>query len=293
MILPLLNRYERFAVLLLQPTGAVLGSSLSYVTIQDVDKDQALREGYCNPTTSPTSVPSLNPSHLPTTHPTLPPTAQPSPVPTAHPTVTPTTETTTHAQVHSAFALAGVGASSVGPAERASLKASIVSSVAMVTNLNDIAALNVSDAPMAWPPGSGTSRRLLSTSMELIQNGAISDDNAGGNGADGSGGGDGGNGGRGGHGRELLSTTTYVYFTLAIVMESHPAYSSTPTGDAAATPVLVLSDLRSQLSAAVANGNLEATVQALGGTFATASVPPSLTNSLIATVTSARSVITF
>ena len=36
--------YERFAVQLQDPTGAVLGSSLSYVTIQDVDKDQ-VREG--------------------------------------------------------------------------------------------------------------------------------------------------------------------------------------------------------------------------------------------------------
>merc|ERR1719399_949501 len=129
-------------MLLLDPVGAVLGSALSYVTIQDADKNTAMREGYCNPTMHPTSVPSLNPSHLPTMLPSLAPTAQPSPTPTSHPTVTPTTEQTTHAQVHSAFALSGVNASSVGPTERESLKASIVSAIEIANTPDDIAALN-------------------------------------------------------------------------------------------------------------------------------------------------------
>ena len=229
------------------PTGAVLGSSLSYVTIEDVDKNVDLREGYCNPTMHPTSLPTIHPSHAPTLLPSLDPTAQPSPTPTSHPTVSPTTEKTTKAQVHSVFALAGVSSSSVGPAEKESLKDSIVSSVAIATKKEDIAALNVSDTPMEWPParlGVPTSRRFLSVGYESAT------DVEGG-----SGGGGGGGGMLRGHARELQASTTYVYFTLAFDLETHPAYQG-HTGNTDEKQAQVLSDLKTQLTTAVTNGNL-------------------------------------
>ena len=85
----------------------------------------------------------------------------------------------------------------------------------MANNKEDIAALNVSDSPMEWPPGgSGSSRRFLSVESESVVDKVQSYS-------------DGGGGGGmmlRGHARELSTSTTYVYFTLAFDMETHPAY---------------------------------------------------------------------